>query len=407
MPARILLIVMDGLGDRPLRQLEDQTPLEAAEKPNLNRLARKGITGLMSTCGIGVMPGSDVATFAVLGFDPEKVYFGRGPLEAFGAGLSLGSNDVAFRVNFGTVDDKGVIVDRRAGRIASASDFCKELDGIVIDKVKFTLKHTVGHRAVLVMSGKGLSPKVSNSDPKAVGVKPLTVKPLDSSKQAKSTAQALNKFLEKAAMTLAKSRLNSKRISEGLPPANCLLARGAGSPHRLETFEQKFGLKSCCVAGGALYKGVARAVGMKLIENPAFTGKPDTDLNLKLETAVNALKDFDFVFLHIKATDSFAEDGDFQSKKEFIERVDKACRALPELKDTVIAVTADHSTPCSLKKHSADPVPLLVFGPDIRIDPVTNFSERSCAHGAIGRIKGLELVPELINLAGRSKIYGA
>jgi len=407
MASKILLIVMDGLGDRPLRQLEDQTPLEAAEKPNLNKLARKGITGLMNTCGVGVMPGSDVATFAVLGFEPEKVYFGRGPLEALGVNFPLQKNDIAFRVNFGAVDEKGIIIDRRAGRIASVAELCKELDGAVIDKVKFCLKHTVGHRAVLVMQGKGLSPKISASDPKAIGVKPLPAKPLDASKEAKFTAQALNKFLEKVMAVLDKNKLNSKRASEGLLKANCILARGAGRVHAIESFERKFCLKACCIAGGALYKGVARSLGMKVLENKAFTGKSDTDLNLKFETAVNALKDFDFVFLHLKATDSFAEDGDFQGKKDFIERVDRAARSLPELRDTVIAITADHSTPCSLKKHSADPVPLLVFGPDIRTDPVTNFSERSCAHGAIGRIRGTELVPELINLAGKSKIYGA
>ncbi|MDO8646881.1 MAG: 2,3-bisphosphoglycerate-independent phosphoglycerate mutase [Candidatus Diapherotrites archaeon] len=407
MPEKILLIVMDGLGDRPLKQLEDQTPLEAAEKPNLNKLARKGITGLMNPCGVGVMPGSDVAQFAVLGFEPEKVYFGRGPLEALGVNFPLQKADIAFRVNFGTIDEKGIIVDRRAGRIASVIDFCKELDGVTIDKVKFCLKPTTGHRAVLVMQGKGLSPKVSNSDPKLIRVKPLPVKPLDQSKEAKFTAQALNKFLEKAAKALEKSPVNLKRAKDNLPLANCILARGAGRMHELETFEQKFGLNAACIAGGALYKGIARSLGMKVFENPAFTGKADTDLNAKLEQAVNCLKDFDFVFLHIKATDSFGEDGDFIGKKEFIERVDKACRSLPELQNAVIAITGDHSTPCALKKHSADPVPLLVYGPNIRVDPVTNFSERSCAHGAIGRIKGIELVPELINLAGRSKIYGA
>ena len=407
MPEKILLIVMDGLGDRPLKQLEDQTPLEAAEKPNLNRLARKGITGLMNTCGVGVMPGSDVAQFAVLGFDPEKVYFGRGPLEALGINFPLQKTDIAFRVNFGTVDDIGIILDRRAGRIDSVKEFCAELDGLTVDKVKFVLKPVLGHRAVLVMQGKGLSPNVSNSDPKETGVKPLIVKALDPSKEAKFTALVLNKFLEKAGKILEKNPLNLKRAKESLPLANCLLARGAGRLHSLQSFEQEFGLKACCIAGGPLYKGVAICLGMKVFENPAFTGKEDTDLNAKFEQAINALKEFDFVFLHIKATDSFGEDGNAFGKKEFIERVDKAARALPELQNTVIAVTGDHSTPCVLKKHSADPVPLLIFGPGIRVDPVTNFSERSCAHGAIGRIKGIELVPELINLAGRSRIYGA
>jgi 2,3-bisphosphoglycerate-independent phosphoglycerate mutase len=404
---KILLIVLDGLGDRPLKELEGQTPLEAAEKPNLNRLARKGITGLMHTIGVGVMPGSDTAHFALLGFEPEKVYFGRGPLEALGIGFPLQKKDLAFRVNFATRDEKGLIADRRAGRINSVAEFCKELDGITIGKVKFFLKPSTGHRAVLVLRGKGLSKNVSGNDPKNIGVKPNKITALNSGKSAEFTARVLSKFIEKASLVLQASELNKKRIAQKLLPANFLLARGAGMLHAIESFEKKFNLKACCIAGGSLYKGVAKTLGMQVLEVKGATGKSDTDLNAKVEHAVNALQKFDFVFLHIKATDSFSEDGDFFGKKEFIERIDKACRQLPELENTVIAVTGDHSTPCVLKKHSGDPVPLLVFGPGIRVDPVTNFSEKTCAHGAIGRIKGIELVPELINLAGRSSIYGA
>ncbi|MBI5872436.1 phosphoglycerate mutase, partial [archaeon] len=168
MNEKILLVVMDGLGDRPLRELEDQTPLEAAEKPNLNKLARKGITGLMDSIGVGVMPGSDVATFALLGFNPEKVYFGRGPLEALGINFPLQKNDIALRANFATVDSKGLLIDRRVGRISDVGELCKAFDGLTIDKVKFCVKPSLNHRAVLALQGKGLSPKVSNSDPKKV-----------------------------------------------------------------------------------------------------------------------------------------------------------------------------------------------------------------------------------------------
>ncbi|MBS3058660.1 MAG: phosphoglycerate mutase [Candidatus Diapherotrites archaeon] len=377
MPEKILLVVFDGLGDRPLRELEAQTPLEAAEKPNINRLARKGITGLMNTIGVGVMPGSDVAHFALLGFEPEKVYFGRGPLEALGIDYDLKKKDIALRLNFATVE-KGVFV-----------------------------KPNSEHRAVLVLEGKNLSPKVSATDSKIVGVKVPAVKALDSSKQAAFTAKVLNKFFQQAAEILSTHPLNQRRQKQGFLAANHIIARGAGRLHDLESFEQKFGLKACCIAGGALYKGVAKSLGMKIIEVKGANGKQDTDLNAKIDHALQALQDFDFVFLHIKAADTFGEDGNYLGKKEFIEKADKALRSLPELQNTIIAITADHSTPCVLKSHSADPVPLLIFGPNIRIDPVTNFSERACAHGAIGRIKGVELVPELINLAGRSKIYGA
>ncbi|HIH21749.1 MAG TPA: 2,3-bisphosphoglycerate-independent phosphoglycerate mutase [Candidatus Diapherotrites archaeon] len=406
MPEKILLVVFDGLGDRPLRELEAQTPLEAAEKPNINRLARKGITGLMNTIGVGVMPGSDVAHFALLGFEPEKVYFGRGPLEALGIDYDLKKKDIALRLNFATVE-KGVVKDRRAGRLADCSELCKALDGLVIEKVKFFVKPNSEHRAVLVLEGKNLSPKVSATDSKIVGVKVPAVKALDSSKQAAFTAKVLNKFFQQAAEILSTHPLNQRRQKQGFLAANHIIARGAGRLHDLESFEQKFGLKACCIAGGALYKGVAKSLGMKIIEVKGANGKQDTDLNAKIDHALQALQDFDFVFLHIKAADTFGEDGNYLGKKEFIEKADKALRSLPELQNTIIAITADHSTPCVLKSHSADPVPLLIFGPNIRIDPVTNFSERACAHGAMGRIKGVELVPELINLAGRSKIYGA
>lgn len=405
--SKVLLVSLDGLGDRPIPELKGKTPLEAAKKPNLDRLAKEGITGLMNTVGVGVRPGSDTSHLCMLGYDPEEYYTGRGPIEAAGVGIQLQAGDIALRGNFGTVDGQGVIKDRRAGRILDVHALCEALNGLEIQGVKFVVKAGTGHRAAVVLHGKGLSSRVSEADPHVSGAKVDEVRALDGSKEAQFTAQVLNEFMEKSHALLKAHALNKQRAAEGKPPANFLLLRGAGVCPKIPSFEEKWGLKGAGIAGGGLYKGVIRVLGLKLIEVKGATGLPDTDVRAKFAAAREALKTHDFVFVHVKGTDVFGEDGDWKGKKEFIEKVDKGLRDVMDLKEVFIAVTADHSTACCFKAHTADPVPLVIRGNGVRTDDVKEYGERACAKGGLGRINGLQLLPVLMDLLGRAKLYGA
>jgi len=402
--AQIILVVCDGLGDRPVKALSNKTPLAAARKPNLDYFAKNGITGLMHTINRGVAPGSDTSHLAIFGYDPEKYYFGRGPFEALGAGFELKEGDVAFRGNFATVDSHKII-DRRAGRLENNEAFVKAINGLKINNVNFFVLPGVSHRAAVVMRGKNLSSDVSDSDPHAEGVAPPVVKPLTKTKSAIFTSSVLNKFLEKSNDILSKLPENSQRIKEGKPPANCILVRGAGMFKKIPSFFERYKLKAACIAGGSMYKGVARSLGMEIVDVVGATGTPETNLAGKFKTALQLSSSYDFVFVHIKGTDVFSHDGDYQGKKRFIEKIDSA---ISELKNSgaLLVVTGDHSTSCELKEHTADPLPIMISGPGVRTDDVKTFSERSCASGALGHIRGLDLMPELINLLGRTKLYG-
>src|SRR3989344_5402750 len=401
---KVFLIVIDGLGDRPIPAFGRKTPLEAAKTPNLDKLARGGISGVMHTIDIGVRPGSDTALF---GYDPKTYYTGRGPFEVAGINMEVRPGDVCLRVNMGTVDDNLVVVDRRAGRIDDTNPFAKKFNGTVVDGVKFLVKAGTGHRLGIIMRGKGLSSQISSADPKELGVKLKTVEGLDASKEAKFTARVLNKFLLKVYKEIKDWPLNKQRVKVGKLPANFMLARGAGVYPELPSFFDKYGLKAACIAGAGLYKGVAKILGMEVIDVPGATGKPDSDVAAKIKKAIKATHKFDFIFVHIKGADTLGEDGNPEGKKAFIEKVDQAVAPLSKLKKSLVVVTADHSTPCALKNHSADDVPITIFGESVRDDDVEAFGERACAKGRLGRIRGEHLMPIIIDLMGLAQMFGA
>lgn len=404
---KVIFVIIDGLGDRPIKELGHRTPLEAASKQNMSILASKGVCGMVDVIGVGIRPGSDTAHLALFGYDPKIYYNGRGIFEVCGIGMRLKRGDVALRVNLATVDQNLKIIDRRAGRITSVAELVKDLNGMVIDKVKFFIKAGTAHRAGLILRGKNLSSNISDSDPHVTGVKVKEVLPLDNSKEAKFTARVLNRFLLKAHEILKSSKVNKERVKKGLLPANYLLTRGASSMEKIPSFKNKWGLRACCIAGAGLYKGIAKVLDMDLIEVKGATGMPNTNIKAKMAAAKEAIKKYDFVWVHIKAADNLAEDGNFKEKKKFIERIDHALEILLDL-NILVVITADHSTPCELKAHSGDPVPILISGRGIRIDGVKEFGERECAeNGGLGRIKGLDLLPEIINLIGKAKLYGA
>ncbi len=403
---KVIFVVCDGLGDRPIKQLKNLTPLEAAKTPNLDKLAKSGITGLLHTVYHGIRPGSDVSHLSLFGYDTKLYYKGRGMYEALGLGMKLNKGDVAFRCNLGTIKSDGIILDRRAGRIESAEPFLKELDGTQINGVRFSIKAGVMHRSALVMSGYNLSYKVSDADPHETNVKIKKAMPLDNSKEAQFTADTLNRFIDLAQQKLKANPLNKERTKKKLLEANYLLVRGAGYVEDVPSFFDKYKMSSCCIAGAGLYKGIAKALGMDVLEVKGATGTFTTDIEAKMKAAKEALKRYDFIFVHIKGTDTAGEDGNFLEKKKFIEKIDKAIKLISDLDDTLVVVTADHSTPCELKAHSADPVPILMNGPGVRVDSTKRFGERECANGALSHIVGLDVMPEIMNLLGKAQLYG-
>lgn len=391
---KILFIVCDGMGDLPEKELAGKTPLEAAFKPNMNALARGGKTGLMYVVEKGLKPESDSAHLSLFGYDLKKWYIGRGPFEAAGLGIKLKKGDVAFRTNFATVNEEGDVVDRRAGRIEDVTALTKKLDGIKINGITFLLKAGISHRAVLVMRGNRLSANVSSNDPHKENERMLAVKPLENETKAIFTAKVLDEFLEKAHKILDNHSLNLKRKKEGKLPADYLLVRGAGMFRKIPSFKEMYKLNACCIAGGSLYNGIALSAGMKVLKVKGATGTLKTNLKAKFSAATKALKKFDFVFLHIKGTDLSGHDGKCLEKKAFIEKIDKEMKTIVGLKDAIIVITSDHCTPCSVKDHSADAVPLLIFGKGK--DIVTEFSEKACEKGSLGLILGKQLMKEIL-----------
>ncbi len=403
-----LLIIFDGLGDRPVSFFSNKTPLEAAHTPNLDFLASKGVCGLMDSIDVGVRPASDTAHLSIFGFDPKKYYFGRGVLECIGLEMNVGKGDVCFRANFGTINSKKIITDRRAGRIEDAGGLVESLNKIKLSTgIKVIVGKGIQHRAGVLFRGKGISARVSDCDPHEENKPLLSCRPLDSSAQAKLLADSVNEFVAKANAVLAKHAFNKKRKSLKLLPANCILLRGGGSLGEIPSFKQLWGLSCACVAGGKLYKGIAKLVGMKLIDVPTATGKTETDFKAKVEAAVKALKSNDFVFLHFKGTDLMGEDGNAVGKKEYLERADRHFGVLHSVtKNHLIVVTGDHSTPCELKAHSGDPVPIVFSGYGCRRDHVQHFNERDCSTGALCRIRGLQVMSEVLNVLGKARLYG-
>jgi 2,3-bisphosphoglycerate-independent phosphoglycerate mutase len=404
---KLLLVICDGLGDRPVLELEGKTPLEYAKTPNLDWFAKEGICGIMDTIAPGIPPGSDTAHLALLGHDPYKVYSGRGPFEAFGIGMDVKPGDVILRGNFATVDDKFNIVDRRAGRIKKGTmEIAESLNKIEIEGVELIFKEGTEHRAVLLIRGEGLSPEISPTDPHRKGCCPENAKAI--SQGAEKTAKVVNEFSKKAHEILREQPVNKERESQGKLPANYILLRGAGMAPHLMGLQEKYGLTGSAIVGVMLVKGVCKALGMDTPSVEGATGGIDTDLMAKGKAAMNELDNHDFVLLHIKACDVYGHDGDTQGKVKMIEKLDEMMGYIRDnARGVCVAVTADHSTPVSVRNHSGDPVPVAIFGEGLRKDDVEKFDEKSCAEGGLGRIRGKDLLPIMLDLVNKSEMYGA
>lgn len=399
---------MDGLGDRAIKDLDFRTPLQAAHRPNMNWFAQRGSSGIMDVIAPGIRPGSDTSHLAILGYDPFEVYTGRGPFEAAGVGIVGKKGDVAFRCNFATVDDKLNVIDRRAGRIKEpeTTELVQALSEIRIDGVNVIVREATEHRAVLLLRGKGLSPCVSDVDPHALA-KVRKCRPLIP--EARNTAKAVNNFVKESYLMLNDHPVNLKRRGSGKPVANILLPRGAGMFPDIESFKDRYGLESACVAGVSLIRGICRVCGMEVVEVHGATGGLDTDMIAKANSALGLLESKDFVLVNIKAADIASHDGDCRKKIEVIERIDEMLGLLRRKvsSDTVVVLLADHCTPIEVGDHSGDPVPLAICSESTVRDGVDAFDEVSASKGGLGRIRGKDLMPILLDRINRSEKFGA
>lgn len=386
---KALMLICNGIADRPLKELRGKTPLEVARHENMDKLARGGVSGIVDPIAPGVRAGSDTSHLAILGYNPYEVYTGRGPFEAAGLGLELKQDDIAFRCNFATVDENLVVKDRRAGRITNTEKLASVINEIKIPKVRAIFK-SVGYRGALVLRGEGLSHRISDSDPHLVGEKVHPIRPLDNSKEAKYTSELVNTFSKKVYETL-----------KGESPANMLLLRGCGRTPKLEPFEKKYGISGACMATTAIIKGIAKLAGMNVLQVEA-------DYIARGEQALKELGNVDFLLLNIKEADEAAHDHDFRKKIELIEKIDEMVRQFLEFsRENYLLLLSDHTTPVSVGDHTGDAVPVTICGPEIRTDDVKEFNERAVTKGGLGRIRGQDLMPILLDLMNKSEKFGA
>ncbi len=415
---KILYVILDGLGDEPHPDLDGRTPLQAAKTPNLDSVARKGRSGTVVTVGEGIAPESDIAVFAILGYDPHTQHAGRGPVEALGAGLEMRDGDLAWRANFATVDENDTIVDRRAGRDLS-TDEGKALGdalnaNINLDGGTATFLATSEHRAVLhLRADEPLSAEISNSDPAyerrgSLGValetfdpRPLTCSSLDGSEGSRVGAELTNGWSDAARGILPVLDVNRARESRGRPPANIVLLRDAGDHvPRVESLQDRFGMRFACFAEMPVEMGISMITGMEPI---LVTSPTDAEGYSKLaERALAALDEYDALYVHLKGPDVPAHDGRAFDKRDVIADIDEGYfgTILPELgPQVVLAVTADHSTSCVRKAHTADPVPLVVYASTLSSDGSRAYSEAEAASGMLGRLRGVDVLPMLVEIA--------
>jgi 2,3-bisphosphoglycerate-independent phosphoglycerate mutase len=407
---KILFLVLDGISDRPCPALGGKTPLSAARKPVLDKLAAEGICGIMDTISPGVRPGSDTAHLALLGYDPYKYYTGRGPLECVGTGIDMKAGMIGFRCNYATISPQGQVIDRRAGRIHDTAALSKAIqDSVDLSKfgVEFIFRSGAGHRAALALEGDGLSHCVSSNDPKKEGVPPLTVKAVRKGEKEEKTAAVCNEFVKQSTKILFDHAINVDRLKAGQNPANIVLMRGAGEMGDFEPFQKKYGLSGSVISAASLITGIGRAVGLPHIEIPGITGSVNSNVKGKVAAAIAELKTNDFVLMNIKGADESGHDGLAEQKRDFIEKVDAELEPLLALKDTIIIICGDHSTPCTIKDHSADPVPVLIRGDGVRMDDVVHYDEYHCAKGGLNRITGTALMPIALDLINKAHKFGA
>jgi 2,3-bisphosphoglycerate-independent phosphoglycerate mutase len=386
--SRLILVVIDGLGGLPVR---GKTELEAAKIPNLDRLTSKSISGLIDPISYGITPGSGPSHLALFGYDPLQYEIGRGVMEALGIGLALTRDDLTARGNFATIDEQGMIVDRRAGRIPTEKnrEICEFLKNEIkeVEGVRISIYPGKEHRFVLVFRGEGLRDDLSDADPQKDGLQAKGAEAL--SPEARRTAEVVNLYLKKANEAL-----------RPFHPANAILLRGFSKIPHIPTMSERFKLRPAAIATYPMYRGLARLVGMEILE----TGET---LREEAETLKKYFDRYDFFYIHFKKTDSAGEDGNFKMKVKALEEIDRVIPSILKLKPDVSVVTGDHSTPSLLKGHSWHPNPILLHSKYIRPEGIRRFTERYCQKGQLGRFPAKDVIPLMLANGLKLKKFGA
>jgi len=407
-----LLVILDGLGDRPIAALGGRTPLQAAATPVFDQLVTGGQCGLVDPLFPGVPVDTHTGAAALMGLSSKGLRgLPRGPVEALGAGLEMQAGDIALRCNFATIaiDNRGLaILDRRAERIREGTD---ELASVLTDialanGVTATMRPATHHRGVLRLRGAALTPNITDTDPgaDAEDARVLICRPLGDDDGSRVTADAVNEFINRAALLLADHPVNQRRQANGQLAANGILTRGAGKIPRVESLVQHLGIRAAVVCGEKTIQGLGRMLGYDVITDARFTSMPDTDLEAKVEAARRALSDHDLVVLHVKAPDVCSHDGDAKGKVTVTERIDKALA--PFLgDDLVIGISCDHSTNTETRQHSGDPVPSILHAPQSRVDSCEAYDENTCTRGGLGRLSAVGFFSTMVDHMGGRSTY--
>lgn len=411
-----LLIILDGLGDRPNPELNGLTPLESANTPNLDFLVSHGMCGNVCPISPGIRVGTDVGHLHIFGYDSDEVYSGRGPIEAFSGGMELLPGDIAFRGNFATVAEDYTVIDRRAGRIREGTkELASAINGLTLsDGTQVFAKELTEHRVAIVLRSNGLNDKIVCTDPGTAeeGRKLVIPNPLDDSIEAEKTARNLWEFTQRSYEILKDHPVNIRRQAEGLNMANVVITRGAGQKKFIPSIKELYNLKAAFVAGDLTVGGIAKLADIDYFSHESFTGSFDTNLIGKADMAIELLneKKYDWVGIHVKATDLAGHDNLPHAKKEMIEKVDDVIGYILkkiDLNKCYITFTADHSTPCEVRDHTGDGVPTIIAGGDVRRDSVKSAGESQFMLGSLNNLTANDIFMLQIDLLGFTKKVGS
>ena len=389
---KIVLLVLDGIGDITSSHSKRLTPLEAARTPQLDQLAKTSVMGRLTPVLPGITPGSGPAHLGLFGYDPLETQVARGVIEALGLNIELQPKDIAARANFCSIDTKGIITDRRAGRITSKLNkiLCKKLQAIEkIQETEIIIQPGTSHRFVVVFRGGNIEGPLSDSDPHIEGESIRKIKPKSSSIKTNRAVSIVNQFYQKALLLLQEER-----------PANGFLLRGISHTPKIPTFQERFELEAAVIATYPMYKGLAKLLGMKTLEN-------NHSIEGQFKQYVHSFDSFDYFFIHVKGTDIAGEDGNFEQKVSVIEEVDKFLPILLKKTPQVLAITGDHSTPVFLKAHSWHPPPILLHSPSSGSDKLSRFTEINANYGSLGIFQSKFLIRLMMANAGLYDKFGA
>ena len=395
------ILVGDGMSDYPIPELGDKTPLEVAKIHNMNAIVKKGMIGLVKTVPTGMKPASDVANLSILGYDPKTYYSGRGPLEAANIGIELAEDEVAFRCNLVTVNND-VMADYSAGHISD-----KESETLIeclnaklgADRIKFY--HGKSYRNLLII--KTRSPEELNDLMKVACIPPhdITGKKIEKYTPRGNGSEVLSKIMQDSRQILEKHEINKVRVDLKENPANMIWLWGQGTDPNMPSFKGMFGLDGSVISAVDLVNGIGKLTGLQLVQVPGATGYYDTNYQGKGEYAVNALREKDFVFVHVEAPDEAGHNGDMRAKIAAIENFDKyvvgaVWDCLKNTNDYRVMVLSDHATPVSVKTHVSDPAPFAMAGAGVEHNGFDTFSEKNAALGKIKFKSGAALTERLI-----------